>query len=158
VRCWEQGQALPYPYYREKLVDLFGKTPLELGLLPPADEQEEALPAAAFSEMTTSPAAESTIRLLACDEQLTPSKQRLWSQVFSAVYGQLVNRLALDPATAPRNVIVNLASDFSSPIFAVFLDLGSRKRRYMILSLDCHWIVTGLSLCLLRKSPSIIYT
>jgi len=33
VRRWERGQAVPYPYYREKLVDLFGKTPQELGLL-----------------------------------------------------------------------------------------------------------------------------
>ena len=27
VRRWERGLAVPYPYYRNKLVALFGKTP-----------------------------------------------------------------------------------------------------------------------------------
>ena len=31
---WELGQALPYPYYREQLCTLFGKTARDLGLLP----------------------------------------------------------------------------------------------------------------------------
>ena len=30
---WEQGQSLPYPYYREQLCALFGKNARELGLL-----------------------------------------------------------------------------------------------------------------------------
>src|SRR5215831_411882 len=30
---WEQGQSLPYPYYREQLCTLFGKNARELGLL-----------------------------------------------------------------------------------------------------------------------------
>ena len=29
---WERGQSVPFPYYREKLSALFGKTAQELGL------------------------------------------------------------------------------------------------------------------------------
>lgn len=35
---WEQGQSVPYPYYREQLCSLFGKNARELGLLAQADE------------------------------------------------------------------------------------------------------------------------
>ena len=35
---WEQGQSLPYPYYREQLCALFGKNVKELGLLEDADD------------------------------------------------------------------------------------------------------------------------
>jgi len=34
---WELGQSVPYPYYREQLYALFGKTALELGLLRDAE-------------------------------------------------------------------------------------------------------------------------
>ena len=37
VGRWERGKALPYPYYREQLCLLFGKTAQQLGL-PSADE------------------------------------------------------------------------------------------------------------------------
>ena len=30
---WEQGQSVPYPYYREQLCVLFGKNARELGLV-----------------------------------------------------------------------------------------------------------------------------
>ncbi len=33
---WEQGQSIPYPYYRERLCALFGKNARELGLLEDA--------------------------------------------------------------------------------------------------------------------------
>src|SRR5260370_19355051 len=35
---WEQGQSVPYPYYREQLCSLFGKNARELGLLAPDGE------------------------------------------------------------------------------------------------------------------------
>lgn len=35
---WEQGQTLPYPYYREQLCALFGKNARELGLLEDEDD------------------------------------------------------------------------------------------------------------------------
>src|SRR5215469_605453 len=35
---WEQGQAVPYPYYREQLCKLFGKNARELGLLVQEDD------------------------------------------------------------------------------------------------------------------------
>ncbi|MGH2495124.1 MAG: ATP-binding protein [Ktedonobacteraceae bacterium] len=37
---WEQGQTIPYPYYRERLCALYGKNARELGLL--ADTEEAA--------------------------------------------------------------------------------------------------------------------
>ncbi len=38
VNRWEQGQVIPYPYYRERLCTLFGKTAQQLGLLSDTDE------------------------------------------------------------------------------------------------------------------------
>lgn len=40
VRRWERGLALPHPYYRERLSDLFGKTVEELGLLVDVEEND----------------------------------------------------------------------------------------------------------------------
>lgn len=36
VNRWEQGRAMPSPYFRQRLCDLFGKSAQELGLLSPA--------------------------------------------------------------------------------------------------------------------------
>ncbi len=38
---WERGQATPYPYYREQLCALFGKSAFELGLEPDGKEREK---------------------------------------------------------------------------------------------------------------------
>lgn len=38
---WEQGQSVPYPYYREQLSNLFEKDVTELGLLVEKDETDE---------------------------------------------------------------------------------------------------------------------
>ena len=35
ISRWENGSNFPSPYYRQKLCDVFGKTPAELGLIPP---------------------------------------------------------------------------------------------------------------------------
>ena len=40
VTRWELGVAVPFPYHRNKLSDLFGKTVQELGLLQDADEND----------------------------------------------------------------------------------------------------------------------
>lgn len=42
VSRWEQGQAVPHPYYLNKLLILFGKTAEELGLFADIDENEDA--------------------------------------------------------------------------------------------------------------------
>ncbi len=42
VSRWEQGLAVPYPYYREQLCVLYGKTAEELGLLSDANENHMA--------------------------------------------------------------------------------------------------------------------
>ncbi|HEY4036931.1 MAG TPA: helix-turn-helix domain-containing protein [Ktedonobacteraceae bacterium] len=41
VSRWEQGQAVPHPYYLDKLLALFGKTAEELGLFANIDEDED---------------------------------------------------------------------------------------------------------------------
>src|SRR5882757_1015240 len=46
VSRWEQGLAVPYPYYREQLCAIFSKTAEELGLLSNVNEndaEEEAV-------------------------------------------------------------------------------------------------------------------
>src|SRR5574337_424785 len=44
VGRWERGESIPFPHYREKLCQVFGKSPEELGLLSsgaePRDLQE----------------------------------------------------------------------------------------------------------------------
>jgi transcriptional regulator with XRE-family HTH domain len=40
VRRWELGKTVPVPYYRKRLVSLFGKTAQELGLCSDSDENE----------------------------------------------------------------------------------------------------------------------
>jgi tetratricopeptide (TPR) repeat protein/transcriptional regulator with XRE-family HTH domain len=40
ISRWEQGQALPYPFYREQLCTLFDKDARQLGLLPELEEEE----------------------------------------------------------------------------------------------------------------------
>jgi len=40
---WEQGQSVPYPYYREQLCTLFGKNARELGLLENVDDAANGL-------------------------------------------------------------------------------------------------------------------
>src|SRR5436853_5698269 len=40
VSRWEQGLAVPYPYYRERLCVLYDKTAEELGLLSDANEND----------------------------------------------------------------------------------------------------------------------
>lgn len=44
ITRWERGNALPSPYYIERLCQLFGMTATELGLLP-QEPNEEAVPA-----------------------------------------------------------------------------------------------------------------
>src|SRR5215469_2224903 len=40
---WEQGQSVPYPYYREQLCTLFGKNARELGLLVQEDDAAQKI-------------------------------------------------------------------------------------------------------------------
>jgi tetratricopeptide (TPR) repeat protein/transcriptional regulator with XRE-family HTH domain len=35
ISRWENGETFPTPYFRQQLCELFGKTPAELGLVPP---------------------------------------------------------------------------------------------------------------------------
>ncbi|HET9920569.1 MAG TPA: tetratricopeptide repeat protein [Ktedonobacteraceae bacterium] len=38
ISRWESGTVSPSPYYRQRLSDVLGKTPAELGLLPPSSD------------------------------------------------------------------------------------------------------------------------
>ncbi len=43
VSRWENGSTFPYPFFRLRLSEVFGKTPDELGLVPPAEHGELSL-------------------------------------------------------------------------------------------------------------------
>jgi len=88
---WEQGQSVPYPYYREQLCILFGKSVRELGLLAQEDDatsgQEKALDAQLITSITPAgvlfdPATPSvpggTSSLVGREGLLTSVKQLLW--------------------------------------------------------------------------------
>ena len=38
ISRWENGSTFPSPYFRQRLCEVFGKTPAELGLLPPLSQ------------------------------------------------------------------------------------------------------------------------
>ncbi len=38
IRRWERGESLPQPYYRQKFIEVLGKSPEELGLIEQASE------------------------------------------------------------------------------------------------------------------------
>jgi len=51
VGVWERGESTPSPYFREKLIELFGKNAQELGLIDQAADSK--LPDASFEETET---------------------------------------------------------------------------------------------------------
>ncbi len=57
IARWEQGQATPYPYYRERLCSLFEKNAYELGLSEVEDDEQQAVVPAVNA--TISPASSS---------------------------------------------------------------------------------------------------
>ena len=90
---WEQGQTIPYPYYRERLCALFGKNARELGLLEDEtgdveqDAQEE--PHDAGQPPNEQPAAAPTAATLTIDSAPSPA-EALWK--VPPVFMQLVGR------------------------------------------------------------------
>lgn len=40
ISRWETGATFPYPYFRERLVEVFKKEPAELGLVPPSQSDQ----------------------------------------------------------------------------------------------------------------------
>jgi tetratricopeptide (TPR) repeat protein/transcriptional regulator with XRE-family HTH domain len=44
VSRWERGITRPSPYFRRRLIELFGKTEQELDLLPTSEDEEESAP------------------------------------------------------------------------------------------------------------------
>jgi tetratricopeptide (TPR) repeat protein/transcriptional regulator with XRE-family HTH domain len=81
VSRWEQGLAMPYPHYRERLCIIFNKTARELGLLPTANESNLLTAASedpSFLLDPTIPEIRSSANsLLGRDELLLQIKQRL---------------------------------------------------------------------------------
>src|SRR5215467_10351189 len=87
---WEQGQSVPYPYYREQLCTLFGKNAIELGLLIQEDTatsgQEQSLdaqpitstPSGAISDPAIPVASGGSSSLVGREGLLATVKQLLW--------------------------------------------------------------------------------
>jgi len=65
---WEQGQSVPYPYYREQLCILFGKNVRELGLLVEEDDAASGQEKAPDTQLITS-----TTPAVALYDPATPS-------------------------------------------------------------------------------------
>ncbi|HET9999516.1 MAG TPA: tetratricopeptide repeat protein [Ktedonobacteraceae bacterium] len=70
---WEQGQTIPYPYYRERLCALYGKNARELGLLADTEEDSGELAQRQNEQLALSTAAEPT----PIDQSRSPS-EALW--------------------------------------------------------------------------------
>jgi len=83
VSRWEQGIALPHPYYLEQLCDLFGKTAEELNLLPDIRDndvsEEVSLPASFLADPAIPESREHADRLLGRDKLLMQIKKRLFA-------------------------------------------------------------------------------
>src|SRR5258708_4767646 len=85
LRRWEQGLVVPYPYYRERLCALFGKTAQELGLSLDDDDDEDGTvdfaqltaPESLLIDPTIPQAPESANSLLGRGGLLVQVKQRL---------------------------------------------------------------------------------
>jgi transcriptional regulator with XRE-family HTH domain len=81
LRRWEQGLVVPYPYYRERLCALFGKTAEELGLpLDDEDSTEDLAQHIAQEPLLTDPTIPQALEsnsLLGRDGLLMQVKQRL---------------------------------------------------------------------------------
>ena len=73
VGRWERGKALPYPYYREQLCLLFGKTAQQLGLSS-ADENDLSVPISA-SQVHEQKSPESAMVIKRQLEQILISEQ-----------------------------------------------------------------------------------
>jgi transcriptional regulator with XRE-family HTH domain len=58
---WEQGQAIPYPHYREQLCALFGKNALELGISTKSDDNKSIAEARTLIETTITALDEQTV-------------------------------------------------------------------------------------------------
>jgi tetratricopeptide (TPR) repeat protein/DNA-binding XRE family transcriptional regulator len=120
---WEQGQSVPYPYYREQLCTLFGKNARELGLVvqegdaasgqgKPRDAQPiTSTPAGVLFDPVIPSAPEGTIGLVGREGLLASVKQLLWENdgLNLALQGlpgmgktALAVALAADPAVRDR--------------------------------------------------------
>jgi len=68
---WEQGQTIPYPYYREQLCALFGKNARELGLL-----EEKASPT--ISTIPSTPAPEPPLQAIPPGPAISLAPSAIW--------------------------------------------------------------------------------
>lgn len=115
---WEQGQSVPYPYYREQLCTLFGKNARELGLLVREDNatsgQEKTLggqlntptPAGVLLDPATPSMSAGSSGLVGREGLLATVKQLLWED-------DGLNAVALQglPGMGKTALAVTLAAD-----------------------------------------------
>ncbi len=64
ISRWERGLSLPYPYYRQRLCELFGKTVQELGLFPRENQEVRTHTERVIASSASSPLRDPAIPLL----------------------------------------------------------------------------------------------
>lgn len=111
VSRWERGLSFPYPFFRERLCELFGKNAEELGLVqtesaPPQSASSAAIPAEVI-EFSPSLRSENAVQLIP-SPILDPAIPLL-----SAVGGSLIGRDDL-----LRNIRTRLCDEQQTPVLA----------------------------------------
>src|SRR5947199_7430470 len=107
VSRWERGIALPSPFYREKLCDLFGKTAEELGLLVLLGEQLAPFPLV-FLTSAYADAEQAFVSHL--KEHLRAKGITIWSSRTVRRHGAENKRKALQEAIRAAQVILLIIS------------------------------------------------
>src|SRR5215831_2915156 len=118
---WEQGQSVPYPYYREQLCSLFRKNARELGLLGQNDQashgQQEQKNSKDVQPITSTPLGtlfDPAVPLAAGDTSSLVGRESLLEHVKQLLWGNdSLNVLALQglPGIGKTALVVALAAD-----------------------------------------------
>src|SRR5215469_16176333 len=148
---WEQRRAIPYPYYREQLAQLFGKSVRELELLPPEQQpdlpQESAVALAPASPPSVSPSPplllDPAIPLLLGRTGSLVGRADLLAQIKTRLFaGQSLALTALDGLPGVGKTALAVAVSLDPEVQAHFADgilwagLGPHPDRLGELS---HW-------------------
>ena len=147
VSRWERGESIPVPYYRERLVALFGKNAEELGLIVKQDSIEtppvqRGVISAHNSDDSTDAQYTQEKRVITDNETSNMPGQECSSQIEDTVNRRDFNRKALRVATAafvaPDDLLNSeLLDRFSKALKKSFID--KRFLGYLETRTESYW-------------------